>query len=580
MKKMLKQFFVIALSICLPLSTLAGCQKEGQSSSHQTESQTSSLPAENIETIDFYGFQQNPSNTFFQWQQDYFAETIGVHVNIIPGDSEKLQTMLSAGNLPDVGRYSVNGNLSQVIKGGHLTDLTPYESQIPNYTEKWPESVQFSKDYQSDGTGKLYGLFGQLGTYNPYFLDTGSYAVKIRWDIYEKIGKPEVTDMYSLLDVCLKMKEFYPQTSDGLETYMTGLFPETDSSTMRHAQIYFAVTGIMSNYSGLNSFVVYDLVNEKSESIFEKNGSYYQALKWLATANRMGLIDPDSMTQTYDITQAKLKDSEQYFASFATNYVEGFNTDANNNASDPKGFMPLIWDGQKAVVGEKQTTLGGGYLTSISSSTEKLDACLKFCNLLYDKDALMVMYGGPKGELWDIVDGKYTLTEAADNLRSTGSHTFYTGEESGDWWGAWGLCAATSPSKYPNATLRVTDSLEYVEKGISENKIYDMYEGFYGKRRPIEVWEEKDAICYQPSWTALLETMPANLEDIKNNAKGVVTEYSWKIVMTSANDSKAEQMFNEMVEQCETLGVQEVVDWGKSQIEAAQEKVQKYENMK
>ena len=90
-----------------------------------------------------------------------------MNVTILPGDAEKLQTMLSAGNLPDMGMYAVNGSLSQAIQGGHLMDLTPYEKDISNYTEKWPQSVQYSKDYLNNGTGKLYGLIGQLGVYKP-----------------------------------------------------------------------------------------------------------------------------------------------------------------------------------------------------------------------------------------------------------------------------------------------------------------------------------------------------------------------------------------------------------------------------
>ena len=191
---------------------------------------------------------------------------------------------------------------------------------------------------------------------------------------------------------------------------------------------------------------------------------------------------------------------------------------------------------------------------------------------------MMVMYGGPQGELWDIVDGKYELLyDNIDKSDKDGKHTFYTGETGGDWWGNWGLASATSPSKYPNATFRISDSLMYAEKGIEKNKIYDMYEEFYGKRRPIEVLEEYDAIYYIPEWTKLIETIPSELEDIQNNVKSVVTQYSWQIVTTAKNDAEVESMFDEMVSQCEALGVQQVVEWGQDQINKAKEAIKKYE---
>ena len=582
MKKLMKRLLAAAMASCMIATAFAGCQQQGSTSSGGTDSQTGSTGDSStggsgeIETIEFYGFPQNPSNAFFQWQQDYFAEKIGVNVNIIPGDPERLQTMLSAGNLPDMGMYAVNQSISQAIQGGHLMDLTDHEDKIPNYTEKWPASVQYSKDYQSNGTGKLYGLIGQLGVYNAYALDVGTYSMKVRWDVYEKAGTPEVTDMYSFLDAAVKMKEAYPKTEDGLETYMTGWIPDTGGAILINpAYKWLEVNGVC----GINHTTVYDLVNEKTEYIFEKGGSYYQSLKWLATANRMGLVDPDSMTQTYDIAQGKTNDSAQYYSCLRGNYCDKFNTEDNNNAEEPKGFMPLIWEGQYPVTQAKESKLGGntGNPYSISSTTEKLEACLKFANLLFDEEAMMVMYGGPQGELWDIKDGKYVLTDAAEQFRISGNHKFATGEESKDWWGNWGLAAATSPSKYPEATMRITDSIAWAEARIADNKIYDMYEKFYGKRRPIEIWEEYDAICYQPEWKKLIETMPSELEDIQNNAKSVLEPMQWQMIMNSKDDADFDKQFDAIAAQAEELNVREIYDWSADQITKAKEAFKKYE---
>lgn len=527
-------------------------------------------------TIEFYGFGQNPSNSYFKWQQDYFAEKIGVNVAIISADSERLQPMLSAGNLPDMGCYAVNGSLSQAIQGGHLLDLTPYEKEISNFTEKWPEAAQYSKDYMSNGTGKLYGLPGALGRPNSFALNTGTYATQVRWDIYEKAGKPEVTDMYSFLDAAVKMKEVYPTTEDGLETYMIGLFPDGGAGGLfiNPAYKWLEVSGVC----GINDVATYDLVNNKLEYIFDKNSAFYQGLKWIATANRMGLVDPDSMTQTYEITQGKINDSGQYYTCLRGNYCDKFNTAENMNGENPKGFMPLIWEGQHPVVEAKLTKLGqirNPY--AISATTKKLDACLKFANFLYDEDAMMVMFGGPQGELWDIVDGKYVLTDAAEEFRKTGKHTFGTGEEGSDWWGYWGLQAAHSHSKYPDFTFRITDSIPWTEARIADNKIYDMYEEHYGKRRPIEIYEEYDAICYRPEWQKLIETMPDGLSDTLSGAVAVLVPLEWQMLLNTKDDAEFDRMFEEIAAQAENLGVKAVYDWTAEQVEKARKAYQKYQ---
>ena len=584
MRKRAKQVLVLALALSMLAGLSMGCKKDDNSStadsstSNQSSNQSSeadSTPSTGeIATIQFYSGGVNPSSTYYEWQQQYFEENLGLRVEAIVADKEKLQPMLAAGNLPDLGKYAVDGDPTQAIEGGHVMDLTDYEDQIPNYTEKYPQSVQYSKDYKSAGTGKLYAIITQIGTYNSYSMDVGCYAANIRWDIYEKAGKPEVTDMYSYLDALKKMQEVYPQTEDGQTVYAMGFYPSWDGNHMSNAAKYLTVMGVSDANIGYNQ---YNIAEDKIEAMIEKGSSYYEALKWMSTANRMGLVDPDSMTQTYEISQAKIVDSGQYLTAMYGNYYSGYNTDEHVNGDEPSGFMPLIWDGQHPVVAG-DTLIGGDTNNPVfvSSTTKELDACLRFINMMFDEDALMVMYGGPQGELWDIVDGEYVLTDAVDDFLATGSHTFGTGESSSDWWGAWGLMAATKTSKY-GAPLRISDNPEYTEKNIADNKVVDMYEEYYGYRRPIQVWTEKDLICYQPEWNKLIEAMPSDLQDIQSNVKSVVCEYSWKIVMTAKDDAEIDSMFDEMKTQCDALGLQQIVDWGKSQIETAMTNGAKYE---
>ena len=181
---------------------------------------------------------------------------------------------------------------------------------------------------------------------------------------------------------------------------------------MSNAAKYLTVMGVSDANIGYNQ---YNIAEDKIEAMIEKGSSYYEALKWMSTANRMGLVDPDSMTQTYEISQAKIVDSGQYLTAMYGNYYSGYNTDEHVNGDEPSGFMPLIWDGQHPVVAG-DTLIGGDTNNPVfvSSTTKELDACLRFVNMMFDEDALMVMYGGPQGELWDIVDGEYVLTDAVD----------------------------------------------------------------------------------------------------------------------------------------------------------------------
>lgn len=135
----------------------------GDSSGTSSESSGSG----EIITIQYYGGGGNPQK-YYEWQQEYFEEKIGVRVEALVKDKEQLQPMVAAGNLPDMGHFTNDGDPTQLIKGGHVADLTEYESMMPNYVENWPASVQYVKDYKSDGTGKLYEVLLQLGTPDNY----------------------------------------------------------------------------------------------------------------------------------------------------------------------------------------------------------------------------------------------------------------------------------------------------------------------------------------------------------------------------------------------------------------------------
>lgn len=59
-------------------------------------------------------------------------------------------------------------------------------------------------DEKSDGTGKLYGIPRSVGLADIYAVDTTTYAMNIRWDIYREAGFPEVTSFDTMLDALKK----------------------------------------------------------------------------------------------------------------------------------------------------------------------------------------------------------------------------------------------------------------------------------------------------------------------------------------------------------------------------------------
>ena len=125
--------------------------------------------------------------------------------------------------------------------------------------------------------------------------------------------------------------------------------------------------------------------------------------------------------------------------------------------------------------------------------------------------------------------------------------------------------------------MRITDSIAWAEARIADNKIYDMYEKFYGKRRPIEIYEEYDALCYRPEWHKLIETMPDGLSDTLSGAVAVLVPLEWQMLLNTKDDAEFDRMFEEIAAQAENLGVKAVYDWTAEQVEKARKAYQKYQ---
>ena len=81
----------------------------------------------------------------------------------------------------------------------------------------------------------------------------------------------------------------------------------------------------------------------------EDNGPYLQMLKFYNDLYRAGLVDPDSMTQTYDQMSAKVKSGGVLFSIFNYSGSLGFNTDAHLKAGKymycmkPEEAKPIVY---------------------------------------------------------------------------------------------------------------------------------------------------------------------------------------------------------------------------------------------
>ena len=149
---------------------------------------------------------------------------------------------------------------------------------------------------------------------------------------------------------------------------------------------------------------LYDPTNGKYHDALEENGPYLEMLKWFNDLYQDGLIDPDSMTQTYDEMIAKVQNGGTLFSIFNYSGSLGYNTKEHTSAGKlmycmkPEDASPIVYG---------MNTQGGDRVWSIGAKTEYPEKCMEIINYLSTPEGRMTMEYGPKGYTWDYDDQKH-----------------------------------------------------------------------------------------------------------------------------------------------------------------------------
>ena len=139
----------------------------------------------------------------------------GIKVNLILTDATRLNTMLAAGNPPDVAVGPAVGSANFNARG-LATDLTPYlaKSTVLKESDLAPVNDSFRWDGKRSGKGPLYGIVKDWSQDSTLWYNTA---------LFDKAGLPylsdtEATTYDQLLDIAKKLK-----VADGGTTSTYGL---------------------------------------------------------------------------------------------------------------------------------------------------------------------------------------------------------------------------------------------------------------------------------------------------------------------------------------------------------------------
>lgn len=422
MKKRMKRVTAILLCAAMVVSVFGGCGKnKGEEKNDAAKTETKSGETE----VTFWCKDAMSTGVQDTAVADEIAEKTGVRLNVVNGDAQKFKVLLAGGDLPGIvnSNYGDLGvSYNELLQSGQLIALDDLiEEHAPNLKEKYADAIEYSKKFLSDD-GKLYYL--PININNPTDIKVvdqsgANLGMFTRYDLYKKIGSPEISNSNEYLDALAAMQEAEPETEKGAKTY--ALSGWSDWGLWMWTIPYQAMNGVINWSYGM----CYDLENKKPMATYYSE-PFWDAMEFYNKAYNMGILDPEIFTQKYDNYMDKLKNG-QTLVTFANWLAKTGNDAYAAEGKGDKGFE-LISTGMNymynAYEGDKPYGWGQDYPLALTNNCEDPVKTIEMIDYLFSDEGARLLNSGVEGVHWKVVDGVPQMTqEYRDGVAESSTYT-------------------------------------------------------------------------------------------------------------------------------------------------------------
>lgn len=345
----------------------------------------------------------------------YITEKTGVNVNfIVPAgnEAEKLNTMIAGDALPDLITLGwFEGQVPMMIDSGLVYALDELADEYDPYFFKVANPDKLGWYRQDDG--HVYGY--PNASYTPADYETykgkltSNETFLVRKDIYEALGKPDMTTPEGFLDALRAAKKKFPTVNGSpLIPFGTAEFTDVGNSQLQSVLAHFLA--ISPERDGRF---------EDSALGLTENPEYVRWLKMLRQAHEEGLIPTDIFVDKRSQIEEKAAQG-RYFCMLYMNW----DMQAPQNAlysRDPDSIYVAV-DGPKNSKGDDPQLAGGSIagwtVTLISKKCKDKARAIQFLTYLISEEGQMDTNFGIPGETYTIENGIPTLTPEVKALDS------------------------------------------------------------------------------------------------------------------------------------------------------------------
>lgn len=517
--------------------------------------------------LNVYSQLANFSGKQIGWSGDILKKKFNVELNIIPEGDGVFETRMTSGNLGDIVVWGAdNDKYPLAVKNNLLfgwEDDNVLDEYGPYIKKNMPDALkknkELTKTITNGASDKLYG-FGANVALNSKDHESFFYTWDTRWDLYKKLGYPKIKNLQDYHKMLKNMQKLCPSDDSGNKVYAVSLWPDWDDAMVMY------VKAMATAYYGYDELALglYDPTNGKYHDALEENGPYLEMLKWFNDLYQDGLIDPDSMTQTYDEMIAKVQNGGTLFSIFNYSGSLGYNTKEHTSAGKlmycmkPEDASPIVYG---------MNTQGGDRVWSIGAKTEYPEKCMEIINYLATPEGRMTMEYGPKGYTWDYDDQKHAyLTDVGMKCQKDKNTTMGGGYKGSYHDGelqinnvTWSLDASNPDSdgetynKESWASYNATPSSD-IEKDWRDKT----------GCTTINEYMEKGKYTVAPGTSFSKETQDTTLKTTWNQVTTEIKNSSWKAIYAKS-DKKFDSVVASMKKSAKKYGYDKCVEWSRNQ---------------
>ena len=584
------RFLSVLLTGALLSTTLAGCSLSSNTPKDTSNNKDTSKKVEastgkteekykDFITVDVFNSQANYQGIQSGWFGEVVKEKFNMELNIIApnvagGGDTLFQTRSAAGDLGDlIITGAQDGRLQKLVTAELVMDMSElikdkenlmsYDASIQNLQDLVEEDGIWAIPSDVSGLPANTPSEGLDLTFGPYF----------KWDTYKAVGYPEMNTLEDMLPVLKKMQDAQPTSDSGNKTYAFSLFKDWDGNLMNLAKQPTCFYG----YDEIG-FVLAKADGSDYQSIIDDDSMYVRVLKLFYEANQMGLVDPESTTQNYDMLFTKYVNGQVLFSPWPWLGQSAYNT--TEHKAEGKGFMIAPINDMKIFSYGCNPQGNAKNTIAIGTKAEDPERLMDFIEWLYSPEGIEMSAQhtagtcGPEGLTWEMKDGQPVLTEFGKEALLNGD------AQMPEEWGGGSWKEGTSQLNFKAVSLvdvnpqtgfhysyRLWDSvLELNKTPLDED-----WQNHMGATTTLEYLEKNNQYMVAPGSGYVQPEESSEVATLRGQCRAIIVENSWKMIFAT-NEQEFNSLLKTMQDTVNGLGYEKVLavdmDNAKAQNEA------------